>query len=43
MAVCLYEAGERQDAARVASSGLEELRRTPFVEAYLDRFAEALQ
>jgi hypothetical protein len=37
MAVCLFESGERAAAATLASSGLEELPRTPFVESYLRR------
>jgi len=41
MAVCLYEAGDRAAAAEIASSGLERLPRTSFVQAYLDRFAAA--
>lgn len=41
MAVCLYEAGDRAAAAEIASSGLERLPRTPFVQTYLDRFAAA--
>lgn len=41
MAVCLYEAGDRAAAAEIASSGLDRLPRTSFVQAYLDRFAAA--
>ncbi len=41
MAVCLYEAGERARAAQVSATGLDRLPRTPFVQAYLDRFAAA--
>lgn len=41
MAVCLYESGDRARAARVSATGLDRLPRTPFVQAYLDRFAAA--
>jgi predicted Zn-dependent protease len=41
MAVCLYEAGDRAAAAEIASSGLDRLPRTSFVQAYLERFAAA--
>jgi len=39
MAVCLFEAGDREGARAIAASGLERLPRTPFVQSYLDRFA----
>ena len=37
LAVCLYETGERAEAARVIAPSAAELRRTPFVARYLDR------
>lgn len=35
LAVCLYESGDLTGASRVASSGLEKLPRSPFVDSYL--------
>lgn len=36
-AVCLFEAGNLAEAAKVASTGLENLQPLPFVESYLKR------
>lgn len=36
-AVCLYESGEREQARQLASSGLDGLPRSPFVEGYLKK------
>ncbi|MEO8196935.1 MAG: hypothetical protein ABI689_09460 [Thermoanaerobaculia bacterium] len=40
-AVCLYEAGDLAAAAEVASAGLEQLQRPPFVESYLQKIRAA--
>lgn len=36
-AVCLYESGEREEARKMVSEGLEGLARTPFIESYLKK------
>ena len=40
-AVCLYEAGDFAGAAEVASTGLDNLQRPPFVESYLQKIRAA--
>jgi len=40
-AVCLYEAGDFAGAAAVASTGLDNLQRPPFVESYLQKIRAA--
>jgi hypothetical protein len=43
MAVALYESGEREEAAEILRSGMENLQRTPFVESYITKILGSRQ